>query len=328
MDLRGEHPEGPKAPGSRVLPPWIGRARHYDKCTHRVLEGVTLRLGPGEIVAVTGGNGAGKSTLLRCLAGLLRFEGRARVGGLELDVRPNVRRLIGYVPQAVQLPEHASVAEVLDFFPRLRGVVPLLLGAASLAGARERGVLAMVAAQPIPRSSIALGTFLGLAGSLWITVALGFGLASLVLAGVARARDLLPLGALIGTTLAVGTAGLGIGVAISALARGRAQATAVAVAVWLALALGMDLALAGLAPAVRLGPEGLLAAVLVNPLEAARILALLAASSGGTALGPFGAFLRDRFGAPGAVVLLVGAIGAWTALPLALAGRALGRRVV
>lgn len=91
---------------------------------HRVLEGVTLRLGPGEIVAVTGGNGAGKSTLLRCLAGLLRFEGRAQVEGLELDGRPSVQRLIGYVPQAVQLPEHASVAEVLDFFARLRGVVP------------------------------------------------------------------------------------------------------------------------------------------------------------------------------------------------------------
>lgn len=222
-------------------------------------------------------------------------------------------------------PAAAGLVNLGVLVPPLLG---LLLGAASLAGARERGLLAMVAAQPIPRSSIVLGTFLGLAGSLWITVALGFGLASLVLAGVARARDLLPLGALIGTTLAVGTAGLGIGVGISALARGRAQATAVAVAVWLALALGMDLALAGLAPAVRLGPEGLLAAVLVNPLEAARILALLAASSGGTALGPFGAFLLDRFGAAGAAVLLVGAIGAWTALPLALAGRALRRWVV
>ncbi len=91
---------------------------------HVVLEGVTISVAPGEIVAVSGGNGAGKSTLLRCLAGLLPFEGRARVAGFPVDGRPAVRRLIGYVPQAVQLPEHATVAEVLGFFARLRGVAP------------------------------------------------------------------------------------------------------------------------------------------------------------------------------------------------------------
>lgn len=100
----------------------IGLSKAYGE--HRVLQDVTIRVAPGEIVVVSGGNGAGKSTLLRCLAGLQRFEGRARVGGLELDGSPAVRRLIGYVPQAVQLPEHASVGEVLGFFAALRGVPP------------------------------------------------------------------------------------------------------------------------------------------------------------------------------------------------------------
>lgn len=222
-------------------------------------------------------------------------------------------------------PAAAGLVNLGVLVPPLLG---LLLGAASLAGARERGLLAMVAAHPISRGAIVAGTFLGLAGALWTTVALGFGLASLVLAGVARVRDLAPLGALVGSTLAVGTAGLGVGVGISAFARGRSQAAAVALAAWFVLALGMDLALAGLAPAVRLGPEGLLVAVLLNPLEAGRILALLPTSAGGTALGPFGAFLLDRFGPAGAGALLVGAIVAWTAAPLAIAGRALARRVV
>lgn len=222
-------------------------------------------------------------------------------------------------------PASAGLVNLGVLVPPLLG---LSIGAGSLAGARERGLLAMVAAQPVSSAAIVGGTFAGLAAALWTTVALGFGLAFLVLAGVARVADLAPIAALVGATLAVGTAGLALGIGISALARSRGQATAVAVAAWFLFALGMDLALAGLAPAVRLGPEGLLAAVLLNPLEAGRILALLAASAGGTALGPFGAFLLDRFGTAGATALLAGAIAAWTAAPLAIAARALGRRIV
>ena len=53
----------------------------------RVLTGVTLTVGPGEIVALLGPNGAGKSTLLNSIAGLLRpragaVTSRARICGV------------------------------------------------------------------------------------------------------------------------------------------------------------------------------------------------------------------------------------------------------
>jgi ABC-type multidrug transport system ATPase subunit len=91
---------------------------------HTVLDGITVRVSPGEIAAVSGSNGTGKSTLLRCVAGLIPFRGQARVAGLPVDGHRAVRRLIGYMPQSVQLPENVTVGEVVAFFARLRGADP------------------------------------------------------------------------------------------------------------------------------------------------------------------------------------------------------------
>lgn len=80
-----------------------------------------LEIEPGTIVTLAGSNGSGKSTLLRCMAGLARFTGSIKVCGKPVDNRGAFRRLIGYLPQAVSLPPHATVAEAIRFFARLRG---------------------------------------------------------------------------------------------------------------------------------------------------------------------------------------------------------------
>ncbi len=68
----------------------------------RVLHGVDLRVGPGEIVALTGRNGSGKSTLLWSLAGHLPLEaGTVRLTGADvgaLDAAQRIER-VGLVPQ-------------------------------------------------------------------------------------------------------------------------------------------------------------------------------------------------------------------------------------
>ena len=84
---------------------------------HRlVLQGVSLTVRPGEVLALLGGNGAGKSTLLRLLLGLLRpSSGEVRLNERPLSAWPRraLARELAYVPQLHQAPFPYRVREVV-----------------------------------------------------------------------------------------------------------------------------------------------------------------------------------------------------------------------
>jgi ABC-type multidrug transport system ATPase subunit len=74
-------------------------------------------------VALLGSNGAGKTTLLKCLLGLIRFQGSARIGGLEVTrFSKQTRGMIGYLPQTPGFPAHLTAGEALAYFASLRGL--------------------------------------------------------------------------------------------------------------------------------------------------------------------------------------------------------------
>jgi nitrous oxidase accessory protein len=94
------------------------------------LDQVSFDIQPGEAVALWGANGAGKTTALRCLLGLLPFEGRLTVNGV--DVRKagkSARAAIGYVPQEAAFYD-LTVHETLAFYARLKKVSQERIGEA------------------------------------------------------------------------------------------------------------------------------------------------------------------------------------------------------
>jgi ABC-type polar amino acid transport system ATPase subunit len=92
---------------------------------HVVLDGVSLEVGAGEIVALTGPSGCGKTTLLRCVNGLERADaGTIRVDGHEVPTGGAeaahgasdrallaIRRRVGFVFQTWNLFAHRTVLD-------------------------------------------------------------------------------------------------------------------------------------------------------------------------------------------------------------------------
>ncbi|MFQ5795661.1 MAG: ABC transporter ATP-binding protein [Candidatus Bipolaricaulia bacterium] len=82
----------------------------------RALHEVSLRVNPGEIVAVIGPNGAGKTTLFSAISGLVDYEGTIRFKGDSLPVEEpveTVRRGIIHCPEGRHLFPYLSVRDNL-----------------------------------------------------------------------------------------------------------------------------------------------------------------------------------------------------------------------
>jgi ABC-2 type transport system ATP-binding protein len=89
-----------------------------------VLHGISFGLAKGEIVGLLGPNGAGKSTTIKIIAGILSAgSGTVSVAGLELPEKAiEVKRRIGYVPEAAGLYESLTGQEFLELIGRLHEI--------------------------------------------------------------------------------------------------------------------------------------------------------------------------------------------------------------
>ena len=82
------------------------------------VQSLDLKIEEGEMFGFIGPNGAGKSTSIRFLATLLRAtRGEGTVNGFSVSKQPmDVRRSVGYMPDAFGVYDGMKVWEFLDFF--------------------------------------------------------------------------------------------------------------------------------------------------------------------------------------------------------------------
>src|SRR5215212_807257 len=88
------------------------------------VDGVTLGVQPGAILAILGQNGAGKTTTVRMLTALLRpTRGWARVAGYDVTKNPQeIRANVGVLTEQHGLYMRMTGVEYLEFFGRVYGL--------------------------------------------------------------------------------------------------------------------------------------------------------------------------------------------------------------
>ncbi|WP_419861077.1 ABC transporter ATP-binding protein [Candidatus Palauibacter sp.] len=99
-----------------------GLTRHFGAT--KAVEDLDFRVEPGEILGLLGPNGAGKTTTVKILTCMIKpTSGSASVAGFDVEKDPlEVKRRLGYVPEAGALYETLTAGEYLTMVANLRGI--------------------------------------------------------------------------------------------------------------------------------------------------------------------------------------------------------------
>jgi len=302
------------AAGHRRIVLEEGRVKHADPCAGSVPEAAQqppFRAGmPGRALP------------------LMAKEIRDAVGNRWLGGYAIVLGLLGLAAAATGIESSSGLA--LQAFGRttatlmnlcllLAPLIAVVMGAASIAGERERGTLENLLAQPFTRRRLLAAKHGALVVSLAVATLLGFLPAGLLIAWHAGPAPLAHYMLFPIIALMAAVAMAGIGLAISVTSRSAVQAQGVAIFVWFALVLLYDLILMGTLSLGGLPAQAVAAALVANPIDAARVLGVLTLEPDLYLLGPAGAYLTATFSRGGAALVLAGALAAWTIVPLVVA---------
>jgi Cu-processing system permease protein len=207
-------------------------------------------------------------------------------------------------------------------------IVPLtglMLGVASVAN--STGALPLLLAQPVSRTEVFAGKFLGLSAALGVAQAVGFGAGGVTVSLGAGSGQIAGFAVLAALSLLLGCITIAAALMLSALWPDRVRASSAALALWLLMVVAYDLVVLGLTASLRGLPlqSLLLPAMLLNPVDLCRVLTTFAAGSGAL-FGPTSAVLVRFFGTGGGVAIALGILATQLAIPLVLGAWIFRRR--
>jgi len=209
-----------------------------------------------------------------------------------------------------------TTAGLINLSLLIAPLLALIMGAGAISGERERGTLAGLLSQPLSRTELLLGKYIGLLLAVWMALAVGFGAAALLVAAFNPLTDAGHYLLFVILSAGLAAAMLSIGMLISVVSERRVRALAMAVGAWFLLVLFYDLGAIGVALAVESSGRTLLLTVLGNPVETVRILAIMSLEPDLEVLGPLGSYLSNEFGTAQSTIMLVISLCLWTAAPL------------
>ena len=305
----GARARGPRGHARR------GACRPHAQRSRRRLVSRRRADGPGA-PARRGGGATMRARQVRLIAGReLRASVRARwftVGAVSLALLAIAAAELGMAGAArwgVSALDRTSAALlnlVLLFVPLLT----LPLGAGAFSGEAEDGTLAYLLAQPVTRGEVFAGKLLGLSLTTTLSIALGFGAAAVVV-GLTGGVPTATFGSLVFGAWLLAIVTVTLGAFLSIAAKTRVRALAAAVGAWMLLVFLCDFGVLALAASQAVGPTGLFAVALCNPLQAVKMLSALAISERLEVLGPVGVYAVRTLGRGLLSALLVGSAGLW-----------------
>lgn len=207
-------------------------------------------------------------------------------------------------------------------------VVPLMaltVGAGGFATERERGTLAYLLSQPLTRSEILFGKYIGLTIALLAALAGGFAIGALVIALHGTPGGVTPFLMLVGLTFVLCMSMLSVGVLISVISNRSSVALGAAIILWLSMVFLCDLGLMGSTVIFKLQASQIFQLALINPLQVFKMAVLSSLHTSLDLLGPAGLYASDSFGS-WLGVIFAGCLALWVVAPLTAAWAAFTRR--
>ena len=208
-----------------------------------------------------------------------------------------------------------SLMNLVLFIVPLTG---LMLGVTSVTGGS--GALPLLLAQPVSRREVLAGKLVGLGAALTVAQLVGFGGGGVVVALSAGADQVRGFAALAGLSIALGWLMVSTSLMIAVLRPDRLKAMSTALFLWLLLVVAYDLVVLGATTILNGLPlqRVLVPALLLNPVDIARVLTTLAVGSGAL-FGPTSAVLMQLSGTAAGIGIGLLVLAVETSVPAAIA---------